>query len=39
MHLELKAAMTGLGFESRNGAVFQMILDLDADGNGSIDFE
>lgn len=37
-NLELKAAMTSLGFESKNGAIFQMIADLDADGNGSIDF-
>jgi len=35
---ELKAAMTSLGFESKNGAIFQMISDLDADGNGTIDF-
>ncbi len=30
--------MTSLGFESKNGAVFQMICDLDADGSGAIDF-
>jgi centrin-1 len=30
--------MTSLGFESKNGAIFQMISDMDADGNGSIDF-
>ena len=30
--------MTSLGFEAKNGAIFQMISDLDADGNGSIDF-
>lgn len=36
--LELKAAMTSLGFESKNVAIFQMIADLDTDGNGSIDF-
>lgn len=30
--------MTSLGFESKNGAIFQMISDLDADGNGTIDF-
>lgn len=30
--------MTSLGFESKNGAVFQMISDLDADGSGAIDF-
>lgn len=37
-YAELKAAMTSLGFESKNQAVFQMIVDLDADGNGTIDF-
>lgn len=35
---ELKAAMTSLGFESKNAAIFQMISDLDTDGNGTIDF-
>mgnify|MGYP000941510646 FL=1 len=30
--------MTSLGFESKNGAIFQMIVDLDSDGNGTIDF-
>jgi centrin-1 len=35
---ELKAAMVSLGFESKNGAIFQMITDLDSDGNGNIDF-
>jgi Ca2+-binding EF-hand superfamily protein len=30
--------MTSLGFESKNGAVFQMLVDLDADGSGAIDF-
>ena len=30
--------MTSLGFEARSGAIFQMISDLDADGNGTIDF-
>lgn len=29
--------MTSLGFESKNGAIFQMIVDLDTDGNGTID--
>ena len=38
IHLELKAAMTSLGFESKSGAIFQMISDLDTDGNGNIDF-
>jgi Ca2+-binding EF-hand superfamily protein len=31
--------MTSLGFESKNGAIFQMIIDLDTDGNGTIDFQ
>jgi calmodulin len=35
---ELKAAMVSLGFESKNAVIFQMISDLDADGNGNIDF-
>ena len=30
--------MTSLGFESKNLAIFKMISDLDADGNGTIDF-
>jgi len=30
--------MTSLGFESKSAATFQMISDMDADGNGSIDF-
>jgi hypothetical protein len=35
---ELKAAMVSLGFDSKNGAIFQMITDLDSDGNGNLDF-
>ena len=31
--------MTSLGFESKSAAIFQMISDLDADGNGTIDFD
>ena len=38
-HLELKAAMTSLGFESKNQTIYQMISDLDADGSGQIDFQ
>ena len=38
-YLELKAAMTSLGFESKNQTIYQMISDLDADGSGQIDFE
>jgi Ca2+-binding EF-hand superfamily protein len=30
--------MTSLGFESKNGAIFSMITELDGDGNGNIDF-
>jgi centrin-1 len=30
--------MTSLGFESKNAAIFQMVCDLDSDGNQSIDF-
>ena len=30
--------MTSLGFESKSQAIFQMISDLDSDGNGTIDF-
>lgn len=39
MNIELKAAMISLDFESKNGAIFQMIDDLDTDGSGSIEFE
>ena len=35
---ELKAAMVSLGFDTKNGAIFQMITDLDSDGNGNLDF-
>lgn len=38
-NIELKAAMTSLGFESKNQTIYQMISDLDADGSGQIDFE
>ena len=30
--------MVSLGFEAKNGAIFNMISDLDQDGNGTIDF-
>lgn len=39
LSIELKAAMTSLGFESKNQTIYQMISDLDADGSGQIDFE
>lgn len=35
---ELKAAMVSLGFDSKNGSIFQMITELDSDGNGNLDF-
>lgn len=38
LYVELKAAMTSLGFESKNQTIYQMISDLDADGSGQIDF-
>ncbi len=36
---ELKAAMQSLGFEAKNHTVYQMIADIDSNGNGDIDFE
>ena len=36
---EIKQAMVSLGFDSKNQTIYQMVSDLDADGNGSIDFE
>lgn len=36
---ELKAAMQSLGFEAKNQTIYQMIADIDKDGDGSIDFE
>lgn len=36
---ELKAAMISLGFDTKNGSTFQMITELDSDGNGNIDFD
>ncbi len=30
--------MVSLGFDSKNGSIFQMIADLDSDGNGNLDF-
>ncbi len=30
--------MTSLGFESKSGAIFTMISELDSDGNGNLDF-
>lgn len=36
---ELKAAMQSLGFEAKNQTIYQMIADIDRDGNGAIDFD
>ena len=36
---ELKAAMQSLGLEAKNQTIYQMIADIDKDGNGSIDFD
>ena len=36
--VELKAAMTSLGFEAKNQTIFQMIADMDADGSGELEF-
>merc|ERR1711976_181171 len=36
---ELLKAMTTLGFDSKNPAIFNMINDMDNDGNGEIEFE
>ena len=31
--------MQSLGFEAKNQTIYQMIADIDKDGNGSIDFD
>ena len=36
---ELKSAMQSLGFEAKNATIYQMIGDIDKDGDGSIDFD
>ncbi len=36
---ELLKAMKTLGFDSKNPAIFNMISDMDHDGNGEIEFE
>ena len=36
---ELLNAMKSLGFDTKNPAIFQMIADMDEDGNGEIEFE
>ena len=30
--------MVSLGFDSKSGSIFQMITELDSDGNGNLDF-
>mmetsp|Transcript_39513 Transcript_39513/g.86189 ORF Transcript_39513/g.86189 Transcript_39513/m.86189 type:complete len:175 (+) Transcript_39513:66-590(+) len=35
---ELKAAMSSLGYESKNETIFTMLSELDKDGNASLDF-
>lgn len=30
--------MVSLGFDSKSGSIFQMISELDSDGNGNLDF-
>ena len=30
--------MVSLGFDTKNGSIFQMISELDSDGNGNLDF-
>ena len=36
---ELKAAMQSLGFEAKNQTIYQMIADIDKQGNGTIEFD
>ena len=36
---ELLNAMRSLGFDTKNPAIFQMIADMDDDGNGQIEFD
>ncbi len=31
--------MQSLGFEAKNQTIYQMIADIDKDGNGTIDFD
>lgn len=35
---ELKNSMISLGFQAKNATIYQMIADLDEDGNGQLDF-
>merc|ERR1711862_620359 len=36
---ELKAAMQSLGYESKNDTIFNMLAELDKDGNASLGFD
>ena len=36
---ELISAMKSLGFDTKNPAIYKMVAEMDADGNGAIDFE
>ena len=36
---ELRAAMQSLGFETKNQTIYQMIQDIDKDGDGDVDFD
>ena len=39
LYLDMKNVMSALGFYQLNPAIFQMISDLDPDGDGTIDFK
>ena len=39
VYLDLKASIDSLGYEAKNNTVYQLILDYDADGAGTIEFE
>ena len=36
---ELRVAMQSLGFETKNQTIYQMIQDIDKDGDGDVDFD
>ena len=36
---ELRAAMQSLGFETKNQTIYQMIQDIDKDGDGDVNFD
>ena len=36
---ELTNAMKSLGFDSKNPTIYRMVVEMDTDGNGQIDFE